>query len=1063
VNHPGIISTHLNILPAYSGSPPGTTQPISFPGAIAAARDSGGGFYFTSPGQNRVFRVLRDGSMSLIAGSPQGLPGDAGDGGPASSSLLRYPMGVAVDDAGNVFISDTGNGRIRKINSAGVITSLPFRFPSARSLAIDSGDNLYVADVGLYQIYKITPDGSVTTAAGNGTNGFSGDGGPATSAQFTSIAGIAIDADDNLLLADMTNNRIRIVTRAGIIRTIAGNGDPGYTGDGGPAVFASLNFPRGVAVDAGGNIYIADDNNHVIRRVAPGGIIATIAGRHPSGYGGDNAAADLAQLRNPRAVAAGADGTIYIADANNQRIRAVTPQGIILTVAGVGGAGSVTVMPRNLAIDAAGNLYATGLARHYVHKITPEGLATPFAGNGSWGFSGDGGPAFRAQLREPAGLSVDHSGNVYIADSGNHRIRKVSPDGTITTVAGDGSRDFSGDGGSATAAGLRYPNSVALDSSGALYIVDTDNYRIRKVNSAGIISTIAGNGSTGPPADGIAISLPLGRIAYALVDRSGSIFLTDAHNQLIRKLTPDGQIRKVASMLSPSAMAMDDSGNLYVSDTNTQVVWKLTPSGDLRTIAGSGRVGFSGDGDDATEASMYAPVGLALGPDGVLYIADHFNGVIRKVPLTASVTYSIADSAAVSMRTPGAGEAATSGFGKVNLYRGSTAPEGIAIFEYRKDNILLSQAGVQASEPIRSGRIQVELREGIRTGVAMANPNIQAADVTFAFSYASGNPSSGSLTIPAGGHITAFLNEPPFNGDGDGTFTFSATVPIGVIALRGHVNERADFLITTMPIVNLDSPPASGAAWIPHFADGAGWTTQVNLVNPIDFTISGTLQFRDSAGILVSSATYSIPPRGAVTLPARGPDSGRGSIGIISADAGVLPSATAVFSYTRSGVTVAESGVASVPPGNSFRLLAQSSGDFARAAAGSIQTGIAVVNTTGDAASVSISIEGRTAGLTIPANGHTAIFLDQIPGLEIPSQYRGVVQVQSTSPISVIGLRGRYNERGDFLIATIPPVPESTSAVAPLFPYYVDGGGYTTEFVLYRRRNAHTAGFLTFH
>jgi trimeric autotransporter adhesin len=337
-----------------------------------------------------------NGVISTVAGT--GSYGYSGDGGIATSAALTYPLGVAIDASGNIYIADTYNNRIRMVTKS---------------------------------------TGIISTVAGTGSSSYRGDGGIATSAELSSPRGVAIDASGNIYIADAGNNRIRMVTKStGIISTVAGTGSSGYSGDGGLARLALLNSPRGVAIDASGNIYIADTDNRCIRMVTKStGIISTVAGTGSSSYSGDGGLATSAKLYYPYGVAIDASGNIYIADAGNNRIRMVTKStGIISTV----------------------------------------------AGTGSSGYSGDGGLAISAQLYDPSGVAFDASGNIYIADTINHCIRMVTKStGIISTVAGTGSYGYSGDGGLATSTALRSPEGVAIDASGNIYIADTKNQRIR--------------------------------------------------------------------------------------------------------------------------------------------------------------------------------------------------------------------------------------------------------------------------------------------------------------------------------------------------------------------------------------------------------------------------------------------------------------------------------------------------------------------------------------------------------------------------------------------------------
>jgi trimeric autotransporter adhesin len=305
------------------------------------------------------------------------------------------------------------------------------------SVAPDDVGGLYVSSKHQNRIYHVAADGQIRLVAGSGTSGYSGDGGKATSAQLYYPNVVAVDSGGNLYIADGFNYRVRKVTPAGVISTVAGNGKEGFSGDGDKATSAQLSNPHGVAVDSAGNLYIADTDNNRIRKVTPAGVMTTVAGNEKEGFSGDGGQGVAAQLRAPEAVAVDSAGNLYIADSFNNRIRKVTPAGVITTV----------------------------------------------AGNGKVGFSGDGGKAISAQLDRPCGVAVDSAGNLYIADTRNHHIRKVTPAGVITTVAGYGPGGYSGDGGKATSAQLKYPCHIAVDSAGNLYIADTGNHSIRKVSS----------------------------------------------------------------------------------------------------------------------------------------------------------------------------------------------------------------------------------------------------------------------------------------------------------------------------------------------------------------------------------------------------------------------------------------------------------------------------------------------------------------------------------------------------------------------------------------------------
>ena len=365
--------------------------------------------------------------VTTVAG--YGSYGSTGDGGPAVSAGLSSPDDVAVDALGNVYIADSGNNRIRLVTKS---------------------------------------TGIVTTVAGTGSAGYGGDGGSATSAALSYPRGITLDGSGNMYIADTYNNRIRVVMKGnGIITTVAGIGSVGRSGDGGPAALATLYNPRTVAVDTSRNIYIADSGNNRIRMVTKTtGIITTIAGTGAPGYSGDGGKATLATLNYPYSVVVDTSGNIFIADTYNHRIRVVTGTGIITTIAGTGSSGSggdgglATVAtvnyPCDVALDASGNLYIADTDNYRIRVVMKKsGIIDPVAGAGSYGSTGDGGQAALATFYNPHGIALDSMGNLYVADSGNNRVRMfILPTVTSRSVAtfrnghgnGNGNGDGDGDG-----------------------------------------------------------------------------------------------------------------------------------------------------------------------------------------------------------------------------------------------------------------------------------------------------------------------------------------------------------------------------------------------------------------------------------------------------------------------------------------------------------------------------------------------------------------------------------------------------------------------------------------
>ncbi len=436
---------------------------------------------------------------------------------------------------------------------------------------------------------------TITTIAGNGTAAYSGDNGPAANSQFNLPTGIAVDSAGNIYIADTVNNRVRkIVASNANITTIAGTGTAGYTGDKGQAASAELNRPSGVAVDGSGNLYIADTANHVIRMVTSGGVISTFAGNNQAGSSGDGGAATSAQLNSPTAVAIDSAKNVYIADTGNDTIRLVAPSGNISTIIGTGN----LTKPTALAVDASGVLYLTDPGNNRVLKFT-GGRFSVVAGASSPGFSNDGGPAISAQLNNPKGVAVDSAGNLYIADTNNCRIRKITPDGTINTIAGSGTIGYTGDSGPATAAALAFPYGLAVDAGGNVYFTDSNNHALRQLQPT--LPVISQNG-VGNAASGLSQISP-----GSLASVYGSSFAGAQYR---------AQSIPLATSMGGASVTVNGvpAPLLYVGPTqiNFQVPWSTQPGTATVVVSVAG----------GASNSLSVPV-KAVGP-GLFYLPNGF-------------------------------------------------------------------------------------------------------------------------------------------------------------------------------------------------------------------------------------------------------------------------------------------------------------------------------------------------------------------------------------------------------------------------------------------------------
>jgi len=576
--------------PCYQGrcgdNGPATSAKLNAPQGVAV--DFAGNVYIADTGDNRVRVIKTDGNIYPFAGnynvaSCSSPTSPCGDGGPGPKASLNAPIGLAVDSKNNVYIADSGDNRIRVMNVKTRIinafagsgnscapstnpcgdggSALQANLGAPRGVSVDKAFNVYIADTRDNRIRVVT-SGTINTFAGTGIHGFQGDGGSPASAQLAGPNGVLVDGAGNVFIADTGNQRVREVT-AGVIQTIFGGGNGG---DGAGATAAQLADPYGVALDSSNNYYIADTVNNRIREVS-GGNIQTVAGNGLNGYSGDGGAATSAELNSPLGLAVDGSGNIFIADTNNRVVREVSG-GNITTFAGTGapcnpptggcGDGGAAVdakltAPSTVAVDSNGNVFIADPSSEKVREVS-NGIINTFAGTGNAGRSGDGGPATAAELKNPSGVAVDASDNVYIADAGNNVIRCVLGAvggcgdvqhtyavGDIITYAYNGAIMFQGDGGLAINASRWNPTHVAVDSRGNLFIGGGNDEVVQRVDLAtGIIVTVAGNDTTayfyGFSGDGgLATKAHIDNAGLA-IDSNESLYIADAGNNRIREV-----------------------------------------------------------------------------------------------------------------------------------------------------------------------------------------------------------------------------------------------------------------------------------------------------------------------------------------------------------------------------------------------------------------------------------------------------------------------------------------------------------------------------------------------
>lgn len=567
-----------------------------------AVYDHKGNLYIADYFAHRIREISTSGIIKTIAGN--GISGFSGDNGKAKAAMVSFPTGITVDAAGNIYFSDDGNNRVRKIDTNGVIT----------------------------------------TIAGNGTFGFFGDGGPATSAELAGPYGLAFDTAGNLYIADNQNERVRVINPSGVINTFAGNGTAGFGGDGGSATAANLNFPMGLVADSNGNVYIADFYNNRVRIVNSQGTINTFAGNGTTGCKGDGGPATLASMGSPGGFVISGN-SLLIATGGCSRIRTVDlTSNIIGTLAGSKNgydgdghtAGSSEFLgPRDVLVDPSGDVVIVDRGNDRVRTVNS---GTQIVQSIAGGFTGDGLKGTDGSLNFPYGINFDSKNNLYIADSDYNRVRELSASGIMTTLAGTGISGYTGDTEPAASATLFQPQSVAADATGNVFIGDQFGEVIREV-SGGTINTISQGICYGG-------SAPFCVLYSLATDSSGNVYGADAALCAIWKITPAGVVSLVAgepdqgcgynsdgipatsALLNfPSGVALDSAGDIYIADQSNNRVRKVDHStGLISTVAGNGTAGFSGDNGPATAAMLNSPWGVAVDHKGNLYIADFANG-----------------------------------------------------------------------------------------------------------------------------------------------------------------------------------------------------------------------------------------------------------------------------------------------------------------------------------------------------------------------------------------------------------------------------------------------------
>jgi streptogramin lyase len=533
-----------------SGSADGTGSNAQFRYPAGVAVDANGNVYVADTFNYTIRKITPGGVVTTPVGSV-GISGSAD--GTGSAAQFYNPFGVAVDNNGNVYVADSGNSTIREISPSGVVTTLAgsagnpgsadgtgsnaqFSFPE--SVAVDASGNVYVADTDNDAIRQIAPGGVVTTLAGSVGSPGSADG-TGNVAQFYNPVGVAVDNNGNVYVTDTGNNTIRMFSPGGVVTTLAGRAGSSGSADGVKSVL--FNMPAGVAVDTNGNLYVADTYNETIRKITLGGVVTTLAGSAGSSGSGDGTGT-AARFYNPFGVAVDNNGNLYVADTYNSTIRKIAAGGIVTTLAGsAGNPGSADGTgnaarfdgPYGVAVDTNGNVYVADAYNDTIRVVTPGGVVTTLAGSAGNSGSADG-TGSAARFSVPKGVAVDVNGNVYVADTYNYTIRKITPGGVVTTLAGS-ARDFGTADGTGSATRFYYPDGVAVDVNGNVYVADSVNNNIRKITPGGVVTTLGGLGGIVGSADGIGSVARFYNPNGVAVDANGNVYVADTDNDTIRE------------------------------------------------------------------------------------------------------------------------------------------------------------------------------------------------------------------------------------------------------------------------------------------------------------------------------------------------------------------------------------------------------------------------------------------------------------------------------------------------------------------------------------------------
>jgi hypothetical protein len=989
------------------------------------------GMYLYFSASNRIYKIpITGSSAAVVAGT--GIAGSR-DGSP-DVAQFNNPQAIWGDGT-YLYVSDKGNRTIRKvaIQTHEVTTlagspgngeavdgvGLEARLSGAEGLWGD-GTNLYVSDGAL--IRRITlATGAVQTVAGGYPSPGSIDG-IGLSARFADPRGVWGDAA-YLYIMDRIGRRVRRMSLDTYeVTTLASVGGYDVWGD-------------------GVNLYITG-LYEILRLSLVDNEVSTLAGAPTPGR--DDGIGSQARFYSASSIW-GVGDTLYVNDGGRVRTLDVH-NGAVATIAGrktinADGAGMGARFNGPTGIWGDGtSLYVTD---RYSNTLRQIDLRTREVRTVA-GFTGESGVSDgigdRARFWDPQGI-CGNGAALYVASNGT--VRKITV-GTweVSTFAVGGQFEK-----------LYGPAGLWCDAA-SIYVADTYGHAIRRIDVATQKVTTVLSGLAGPTqiwgdARFLYFSNQFGRtiMKFDLATMELNTFVASVPFENLGGGSFWGDDRYLYIPFGHSIRRVDKS------------------TGEMTNLAGSDTL--FGTEDGIGEAARFQKPGSVWGDGRTLYVADFLNNAIRTVTLLpplvsgSSVAFELPAFGSTARTTIGADQPLRVGYARVQADSSGRPPAAIAVFGFHSNGVLVSETGVPAVSTLLTGRIYAETAGVVRTGLAIANPNSNAVNLSFYFTDAQGhNFGRGMAILEANQQAAAFLDEQPFSTTNllerpismAKTFTFSASQPVAAIALRGFVNERGEFLMTTLPVADT-SRTTSETTVIPHFAEGGGWTTQVVLVNSSDTDTTGTLQFFGQSGATTETQTYAIAARSSVNIrrSSTGTAIRVGSIHVIPDSGGPTPVGLSIFSYSAGGITVTETGVPTLTPASALNIYAERSA--------SLRSGFAIANATSQDVTISfdvISSDGRSSGvngtLSLPANGQRSLFLNELPGAQaLPADFGGLLRIAAPegSAVSAIGLRTRSNERAEFLVSTTMPQQNSTDSPNELYvPHFVEGGGYTTEFIL---------------